>query len=147
RWVAPERGGSLQPVAAVEGRDRVELNRLEPPDLGLDVLEPRAAEARREPLVSHDVPSQRRDLHGALRAAPRGRQRGRRARYSSRSERVTTPAGRPSIATSTAFVPLVKAFTISSTEADASIVARGGCIAVATSSCNASPFLNTRSSR
>src|SRR5262245_26450531 len=68
------------------------------------------------------------------------------ARYSSRSERVTTPIGLPASATTTAFTPPVSAVTISSTDSSASIVVSGPCIATATSSCSASAFLNTRSS-
>ena len=44
-------------------------------------------------------------------------------------------------------MPPVSAATISSTDAEASTVASGGCIAVATSSCSASAFRKTRSSR
>src|SRR5256884_5131051 len=69
------------------------------------------------------------------------------ARYSSRSERVITPTGRPSRATTTAFVRPVSVGKTSSSDSPASIVARGGCIAFATSSWSASGFLKTRSSR
>ena len=52
-------------MRAVDGRDRVELHRLQPPDLGRDVVDPRAAEARRVALVRDDVPPERRDGYHA----------------------------------------------------------------------------------
>ena len=58
------------------------------------------------------------------------------ARNSSRSERVSTPTGLPSRATTTAFVPPVSVANTSSSVADASTAASGGCIAAATSSCS-----------
>src|SRR5207247_8735350 len=67
------------------------------------------------------------------------------ARYSSRSERVSTPTGFPSRATTTAFVRPVKVENTSSSVCVISTAASGGCIAAATSSWSASGFLKTRS--
>ena len=50
-------------MRAVDRRDRVELHRLEPRDRGRDVVDPRAAEARREALVRDDVAPQRGDAY------------------------------------------------------------------------------------
>src|SRR5439155_20419613 len=91
--VGADARGKREPVRAVDGRDRVELHGLETPDLRRDVRGLRAAEAPRIALVGDDVAAQRREFvrHRLC------------ARYSSRSERVTTPTGLPSRATSTAF--------------------------------------------
>ena len=78
-------------MGPVDRRDRVELHRPEPPDLGRDLARARPPGTRRVALVRDDVPPQRGDRHRSSRA------QGRCARYSSRSERVTTPAGRPPV--------------------------------------------------
>src|SRR5205085_1850394 len=69
------------------------------------------------------------------------------ARYSSRSERVSTPIGLPRCATTIAFVRPVSIAKTSSKVVPASIVASGGCIASTTSSCSASGLRKTSSSR
>src|SRR6185436_6225872 len=70
-----------------------------------------------------------------------------RARYSSRSERVSIPVGWPLVATTTAWLPPVRAEKTSSSDSSASTAANGGCIAAATSSLRASGLRKTRSSR
>src|SRR5262249_28780994 len=89
--VGTEPGREREPVGAIDGRDRVELHGLQPRDLGRDVRCARAPEAAGVALVRDDVAAERRqaDCHLLW------------ARYPSRSERVTTPTGFPSRATST----------------------------------------------
>src|SRR6476659_2236793 len=70
-----------------------------------------------------------------------------RARYSSRSERVSIPLGLPLVATTTAWLPPVRAEKTSSSDSSASTADSGGCIAAATSSLRASGLRKTRSSR
>src|SRR5262249_14769252 len=103
--VGADARGERDPVRAVDGGDRVQLDGAELSDLAGDVVGGGAAEAAGVSLPGDDVPPQRGDAD---------RQRWW-ARYSSRSERVTTPTGRPSRATSTAFERPVSAVTISST--------------------------------
>ena len=135
-----------EPVRAVDGRDRVELHGAQAPDRGLDVVgvAPGGSAARSPACAT----TSRRTLREP---APSAWQRGAAsARVGEVLEQVGArdDADRlPSSATTTAFVPPVSAVTISSTDASASTVASGGCIAVATSSCSASAFLKTRSSR
>ena len=71
----------------------------------------------------------------------------REARNSSRSERVRIATGFPARPTSTAPPEPVSSAKTSSTDAAASTVASGGCIATATSSLSASGLRKTRSSR
>ena len=59
---------------------------------------------------------------------------------------MSTPTGFPSRATTTALPPPVSVANTSSSVADASTAASGGCIAAATSSCTESGLPNTRSS-
>src|SRR5581483_456070 len=60
-----------QPVGTVDRRDRVELHRRQPAHRGLDVVDPRAPEARRESLPRYEEAAQRRDAHGhAISPAP-----------------------------------------------------------------------------
>src|SRR4029079_9137115 len=108
-------------MRAVDGRDRVELHGLQPADLSRDLVRLRAPEPPGEALVRDDVAAQSRDGHRLW------------ARYSSKSERVTTPTGLPSRATSTAFERPVSAAKTASTDAPSSTAASGGCIAEATS--------------
>ena len=67
-------------MRAVDGRDRVELHGLQPPDLGGDVLVARPAEACRVALVRDDVPSklcQRNRAHAGANASRAGPARAR----------------------------------------------------------------------
>ncbi len=78
--VAPDARAERQPVRPVDGRDRVELDGLQPPDLGGDVLVARPAEASRVALVGDDEPSklcQRNRAHAGANASRAGPARAR----------------------------------------------------------------------
>ena len=62
--VGADARGQRQAVRAADRGDRVELHRLEAPDLRHDVVLARAAEPRRVALVRDDVAAQGRDAHG-----------------------------------------------------------------------------------
>ena len=79
------------PVAALDGRDRVELHALSTADRRLDFVRAAAPRPARVALGGDGERPRRRE-----------RQRHARARYSSRSARVSTPTGLPDSATSTA---------------------------------------------
>jgi hypothetical protein len=83
---------------------------------------------------------------GVTMALARSRESRACARYSSRSERVSTPSGRPSRATTTAAEAPVSVVNTSSSEARTSTAPSGGDMCAITSSCRASGFLKTMSS-